>query len=96
MNAIVDQALKIAGAEDLSDGGENGVLIIEANSDFAEAIIKALRLAPQYEGRFRGHDFRLTRNSSIELWCNGWYSEGTSVRHFIHRGAKILKESVHA
>lgn len=93
---MIEKALAIAGAVDFSNDGENGTLIIPANSEVAEAIIKAMRWAHQHEGRLRGHDMRLQRSGSIELWCNGWYSEGTSVRHIIDRAAKILKESVHA
>ena len=93
---MIEKALEITGAEDMSDAGKTGLLIIPANSELAEAVIKALRLAPQYEGRFRGYDFRLSRSCSIELWCNGWYCEGSSVRLIMHRAAKFLKESVHA
>lgn len=85
----LNQALAIVGAEDFSTDGVNGLMTIKG--EFAHAIIKALRFAPEYEQRLLDKPVRLSRNGQLEIWCDGWYTEGSGCRRIIHAAVRSLQ-----
>ena len=85
----IKEALEIVGAEDFSDDGKTGW--VELTGEDAAAIITAMDRAPSHKHYLEGHPFKLSRNGGLELWCNGWYSEGRGVRGIIHRAAKLIE-----
>lgn len=87
---IADQivaALAIAGPEDFSADGQEGVL--EATGVFAQAIIDSLGFSAQHAVRFKGHPVRVSRMGMLELWCDGWYMEGRGIRRVVHQASRL-------
>jgi hypothetical protein len=88
----VNKALEIVGPEDFSaDGVQDRV---EITGDFANAIIDSLNLVPDFSQRLRHYPIRLSRFGVLEIWINGWYSEGSGVRRIVHEAVRRLNRSV--
>ena len=84
----INKALAIAGPADFSADGVDGSVHIDGV--FAEAVIDALRLVPEFTARFRGQVVRLSRYGVLEIWIDGWYTEGSGVRRIVHDAASRL------
>ncbi len=90
----IDEALRIAGAEDYSDTGGHGG--IEVQGVFANAIMAELLPAPEAREQFCVVDqpVRISRECGLEAWCNGFYVEGRGVRGAVHRAARAVRGSL--
>ena len=85
---LVTKALAIAGSADFVVDGEFGAVSIEG--PFAEALIAEMRPNPTSRAYCVGHPVKLSRFSSLELWCNGFYVECPGVRALVHRAASAM------
>ena len=84
----IKKALEIVGPEDFSaDGVQESV---EITGHFSDAIIESLDLRPDFSQRLRHHPIRLSRFGVLEIWINGWYSEGRGVRRIVHEAIRRL------
>lgn len=87
--AQIKLALLIVGAEDGSTYGQDGK--VEFNGPFAEEIMR--QHFPEIETREQfgvaGHPVQVSRSAGrLEVWCNGFYIEGSGVRPLVHRAAR--------
>jgi len=82
------KALAIAGPEDFSEDGADGRVDIEGA--FADAVIDSLGLVPEFTERFRGKPVCLSRYGVLEIWIDGWYTEGSGVRKIVHAAARRM------
>lgn len=86
-------ALLIVGAEDFSDDGTPGVVVVEGA--FANAIMAEQLRNPDARQKFDVIDkpVRISRTSQLEVWCNGFYVEGSGVRGLVHRAARTVSKT---
>lgn len=84
----INQALAISGPEDFSADGVDGR--VDIDGAFADAVIDSLGLAPEFTKRFSGKPVRLSRYGVLEIWVDGWYTEGSGVRKIVHTAARRL------
>lgn len=87
----IDRALRIVGAEDFSDDGQAGVVTV--SGAFASAIIVEMASDPEARRRLGLDDqpVRISRMGGLEIWCNGFYLEGRSVRGVVHSAWRTVQ-----
>lgn len=80
----IEKALRICGAKDYSDNGEQASVIL--TGDFAKAVITRWFTSEQHRETqgLDGEPIRLSRSGHLEVWCNGVYTEGQGIRNLIH------------
>lgn len=84
----VATALEIVGAEDLSDDGRQDSITV--HGAFANAIIseQLQTLEARERSGVEGEPIRISRGGHLEIWCNGFYVEGSGVRRLVHTAAR--------
>lgn len=87
--AQIEMALLIVGAEDGSNYGQEGK--VEFNGPFADEIMR--QHFPEADARVQfgveGQPVQVKRSAGrLEVWCNGFYVEGSGVRSLVHRAAR--------
>lgn len=86
----IEKALDIVGSEDSSTFGSYGA--VSFTGHFADAIAEVI--FPDKEARDRfgllGEPMRISRGGPLEVWCNGFYIEGSQVRRFVHEAARRI------
>ena len=91
----IEATLRIVGAEDCSDDGCAGVIVI--HGAFANAIVSEQLQTLDARTRFgvEGEPVRVSRYGHLEFWCNGFYMEGPGVRSVVHNAArKVLAQAL--
>jgi hypothetical protein len=87
-NRIIE-LLKIVGAEDGSDAGEEGV--VEVGGDLATALLESCDWTEQLIARYRGKQVRIGRQGgALEFWCDGLRVGGRGVRSIVHSAARRI------
>jgi hypothetical protein len=84
----IDMALRIVGAEDLSDDGEHGTVTLRGH--FASAILDVMYKSKERRDMFKNDDVRLFRSGRLEINVDGDYWEGSAVRSVIHKAARSI------
>jgi hypothetical protein len=84
----IDAALRIVGAEDFSDDGCSGEVVV--HGAFANAIISEQLQSLETRKRFgvEGEPVQVRRYGHLEFRCNGFWVEGTGVRRIVHSAAR--------
>jgi hypothetical protein len=84
----IEKALDIVGSENSTTDGSYDTISITGH--FADAIAEVI--FPDKEARDRfgllGEPMRISRGGPLEVWCNGFYIEGSQVRRIIHEAAR--------
>lgn len=87
----IEKALDIAGSEDSTTDGSYDTISITGH--FADAIAEVI--FPDKEARDRfgllGEPMRISRGGPLEVWCNGFYIEGSQVRRIVHEAARRIQ-----
>lgn len=86
----INRALRIVGAEDFFDAGEEGMLTIAGGG--SQAVISEFPIAPgsPLRATMEGEPVQISRTGGLEISCPGFYAEGRSVRNVVHRAARAL------
>lgn len=91
MNAFVQELKRIIGNED-GTGGETGTTTV--SGFLARCIIAELAVDPAspLHSVIWDHEVRISRSDHLELWVNGWYTEGRGVRDIVHAAMRRYKK----
>jgi hypothetical protein len=93
MNHFVQELLRIVGNED-GTGGEFGTT--EVSGFLARCIVLELGAHPHslLHGVTWDHPVRVSRAGHLELWVNGFYTEGKGVRKIVHNAIRRYEQEL--